>query len=46
MKYYFLESFSHVLYFVPWPMTDNPTSCDKIMYSTLVCFHPREWVIF
>jgi hypothetical protein len=21
-------------------MIDNPTSCDMIMYSTLVCFHP------
>jgi len=20
-------------------MIDNPTSCDRIMYSTLVCFH-------
>jgi len=35
------EYFSHIihLYFVPWPMIDNPTSCDKIMYSTLVCFY-------
>ncbi len=34
------ESFSHIicLYFVPWPMIDNPTSCDMIMYSTLGAF--------
>jgi hypothetical protein len=38
---YFLYSFSYIIhsYFVPWPMIDNPTSCDKIMYPTLVCFH-------
>jgi hypothetical protein len=42
MQYYFFESFSHIihLYYVPWPMIDNPTSYDKIMYSTLMCFHP------
>ncbi len=39
---YFFEFFSHIihLYFVPWLMIDNPTSCDKIMYSILMCFHP------
>jgi hypothetical protein len=39
----FLEYFSHFihLYFAPWPIIDNPTSSDKIMYSTLMCFHPR-----
>jgi hypothetical protein len=41
MLYYFFESFSCIidLYFVPWPMIDNPTNYDKIMYSTLMCFH-------
>jgi hypothetical protein len=36
------ESFSYIihLYFVPWPMIDNPTSYDMIMYSTLIYFHP------
>jgi hypothetical protein len=24
------------------PKIDNPTSCDRIMNSTLVCFHPQE----
>jgi hypothetical protein len=39
---YYFESFSHIihLYFVPWPMIDNLTNCDNVMYSTLVCFHP------
>ncbi len=26
-------------------MIDNPTSCDKIMYSTLVCFHPKTQIV-
>jgi hypothetical protein len=44
MQYYFFESFPHIilLYFVPWPMIDNLTSCDKIMYSTLMCFHLHD----
>ncbi len=35
-----LKSFSHIihLYFVPWPLIDNLTSCDMIMYSTSMCF--------
>ncbi len=34
------KSLSYIihLYFVPWPLIDNPTSCDMIMYSTLMCF--------
>jgi hypothetical protein len=38
----FFESFSYNihLYFFPWPMIDNPTRYDVVMYSTLVCFHP------
>jgi len=39
-----LSHIGHIihLYFVPWPMIDNPTSCHKIMYSTLMCFHPGD----
>jgi hypothetical protein len=38
----FFKSYSQFFhsYFVPWPMIDNPTNCDMIMYSTLKCFHP------
>jgi hypothetical protein len=25
---------------------DNPTSCDMIMYSTLMCFHPKYLFIY
>jgi hypothetical protein len=41
---YFFEAFSHIihLYFIPWPIIDNPTSYDKITYSTLVRFHPKD----
>jgi hypothetical protein len=40
----FFESCSHIihLYFVPLPMINNSTSCDKIVYSTLVCFHSKH----
>jgi hypothetical protein len=43
----FFESFSHIIHlnFVPWPMIDNLTSCDKIMHSTLVWFHPIEGLL-
>jgi hypothetical protein len=27
-------------------MIDNPTSCDKITYPTLMCFHPKNNVIY
>jgi hypothetical protein len=39
------ESFSYIihLHFIPWPMIDNPTSCDRIMYSSLI-FHPKTCV--
>ncbi len=41
---YFLVFFTSIhLYFVPWPMIDNPTSCDRIMYSSLI-FHPKTCV--
>jgi hypothetical protein len=42
MQNYSFESFSHIiqLYYVPWPTIENPTSYDKIMYSTFMCFHP------
>jgi hypothetical protein len=38
---FFLSFFSHIihLYFVTWPMIDNPTSCGRIMYFALKCFH-------
>jgi hypothetical protein len=26
-------------------MIDNPTSCDRIMYSTLMCFHPKTQIV-
>jgi hypothetical protein len=44
---FFFQSFSHIihLYFVPWPMIDNSTSYDMIMYSTLMCFHPSMLVV-
>ncbi len=27
-------------------MNDNPTSCDKIMYPILMCFHPKNNFIY
>ncbi len=34
------------LYFVPWHMINNSTSCDRIIYSTLMCFYPCGNKIF
>ncbi len=34
------------LYFVSWPMINNSTSYDRILYSILMCFHPCSNKIF
>jgi hypothetical protein len=41
-------SFSHIihLYFVPWPMINNLTNYDRIMYSTLMCFHLYNFLCY
>ncbi len=46
MYYYLFESFSHIIHFhfIPWPMINNPTSCDRIMYSTFNVFSPWNQV--
>jgi hypothetical protein len=45
---FIFESFSYIihLHFAPWPMIDNPTKCDRIMYSTLMSLHPMVIRIF